>query len=67
MILEFSDGCCRPIRMHKVWRAIGISYKIVEQLPSLFKDMDMIWARVVPVKNSILAIMLALKDAEVNS
>ena len=32
---HFSHGCCRPIRIHKVWRALGKSPHGVEQLSIL--------------------------------
>ena len=29
---NFSDGCCRPIRMHDLWRALGSRQLRVEQI-----------------------------------
>ena len=60
---HFSDGCCRPIRMHKLWRALGLSQLRVEQLSSLWKELAMRREIVVPGKHGILALMLALKEA----
>ena len=60
-VKHFSDGCCGPISMHKVWRALGLKQLIVEQLSSLRQEVAMIRVRVVPVKNFMAALMLALK------
>ena len=36
------DGCCIPISMSKVWRALGRRQHIVEQMSSLRHEADMI-------------------------
>ena len=61
---NFSDGCCRPIRMHKVWRALGIRQYIVEQLSIMKHEVAMLRERVVPRKQGTAALMLELKEAE---
>ena len=49
-VKHFSGGYCRPIKMHKVWRALGISNHIVKHLSILRHEVSMIWSIVVPEK-----------------
>ena len=63
----FSDGCYIPIRMHKVWRALGLSQTIVAQLSILRHEAAMRQAIVVPVKHGMGYLMLALKSAEIKA
>ena len=58
---HFSNGCCGPIRMHEVWRDLGISQHIVEQLSSMRHEVAMRRAIVVPGKHGMSDLMLALK------
>ena len=60
-----SYGCCRPISMHKVWRALGLKQQRVEHLSSLQQGVAMRWARVVPIKHGMAALTMALKEVEV--
>ena len=39
----------------------------MEQLSSLWQEVDMIQARVVPVKHDISSLMIALKEAEIKA
>ena len=63
----FSDGCCRPIRMHKVWRALGLIQNRVKQLSIMGHKEAMRRARLVPVKHVMADIVLALKELEINA
>ena len=45
---HFSDGRCRPISMHKVWRYLLLRHNIVEHVSILRRGVAMIWAIVVP-------------------
>ena len=63
----FSDGFCRPTRIQKVWRALGLRQKILEQISIMRHEVAMIRARVVPGKYGMVALMLALKEAEINA
>ena len=60
---NFSDGCCRPTRMHEVWRALGLSQIIVEQLSILRQEEAMRWSIVVPGKHGMSALMIPLNEA----
>ena len=57
----FSYGCCRPIRMHEIWSAIGLCQHRVEQLPILRQEVGMRRVRVLPGKHVMLALMISLK------
>ena len=61
---NFSYGCCRPIRTHKVWRAFRLRHIILEQISILRQYVAMRRAIVVPGKHVISALILALKEAE---
>ena len=58
-----SDGCCIPIMMHKVWRALGLRHNIVGPLPSMWNEVYIIRAIVVPGKHGMPVLILALKEA----
>ena len=58
---QFSGGCCRPISMHEVWRSLGLSHNILEQLSTLRHEAAMRRARVLPGKNYMAALIQALK------
>ena len=58
-----SDGCCIPIRMHKVWTALGLRHNIVGPLSSLWNEVYIIRAIVVPGKHGMSVLILALKGA----
>ena len=62
---NFSDGCCRPIRMQEVCRALGLKHNGLVHLPSLKKEVDMIPARVMPIKCVISSLMISLKEVEI--
>ena len=64
---KFSDGCCKLIRMQKLWRALGIRQQILEQLSILRHGVAMRRARVVPGKNSMADLMMALREAEIKT
>ena len=63
----FSDGCCRPIRIYKVWRYLGKRQHRAEQLPIMRHEENMIRERVVLGKHDTAALMLTLKEAEINA
>ena len=62
---HFSDGRCRPIRMKKVCRSLGLRQNRVEQFSILRNDVDMRPAKVVSGKHGMAALMLSLKEAEI--
>ena len=62
-----SDGCCIPIGMHKVWKALGLRQHRVEQLSSLRHEVSLRRARVVPGKNVMAALIIALKEEEIKA
>ena len=64
---NFSDGCCRPIRMHELWRDLGLIHIRVEHIYNLRQEVSMRRARVVPVKHGMSALMLALTEAEIKA
>ena len=49
------DGCCIPIRMHKVCRALGLMQHIVEQISSMQHEVAMRQSRVVSGKHGMSA------------
>ena len=51
--------------MHKVCRNLGLRQNIVEQISSLWQEVAMIRARVVPGKHGMPALILALKELEI--
>ena len=53
--------------MHKLCRALGLRQLRVEHISSLWKEVVVRRARVVPGKPSMSALMLALKEAEIKS
>ena len=55
------DRCCRPIRMHEVWRDLGIRQHIVEQLSSLWQEVDVRQESMVYGKYGMSALMISLK------
>ena len=61
------DGFCRPIRMHKVWRALGLIQNRLKQLSIMGHKLAMRRARLVPVKHVMADIVLALKELEINA
>ena len=58
-----SDGCCRPIRMHKVWRVLVLSQNRVEYLSMMRHKVAMRRERGVPGKHGMESLFLALKEA----
>ena len=53
--------------MHKVWRDLGKIKQRVEHISSLQQEVSMRWERVVTGKHGMVALMLALKEAEINA
>ena len=53
--------------MHEVWKDLRMMYHRVEHLSSLRQEVAMIRVRVVPEKNGLASIMLALKEAEIKA
>ena len=64
---HYSYGCCRPIRMHKVWKTLVLRKNIVEHMSILRHEVAMRQSRVVPGKHGMVALMLVLKEAEVKA
>ena len=62
-VKHFPGGCCRPIRMHELSKALGLSQLRGEQLSILWQDVSMRRARLVPGKHGMSALMIALKEA----
>ena len=60
---KFSDGFCIPISIHEVCRSIGLFQNREKHLTSLCKEVEMIYAKVVPRKYGMVDIMVDLKDA----
>ena len=67
VVNHVSDGFCRPIRMHKVWRTLVLRQQRAEQLSIMRHEVAMRRARVVPGKPGMSALMLALKEAEIKA
>ena len=63
----FSDGCCRPIRMQKLWRALVLRQHRVKQLSIMRHKVDMRRSRVVPGKHGMVFLMIALKEAKIKA
>ena len=53
--------------MHKVYRALGIRHHRLEQISSLQHEVAMRRERLVPGKHDMSALVIALKEAEINS
>ena len=53
--------------MHKVWRYLGLRNHRLGKLQILRHEAAMIRAIVVPVKHGMEALMIALKEAEINA
>ena len=64
---DFSDRCCRPIRMHKVWGDLGLRKNRVEQLLNLRHEEYMRRARVLTEKNGLASLMISLNESEIKS
>ena len=64
---RFSDGCCRQIRMHKVWKDIGLRHHRVEQMSIMIHEEDLIQEIAVPGKHGMEDLMQVLKESEKNS
>ena len=60
---RFLDGSYRPIRMHKVCTALGLSQNRVEHISSLWQELSMRQVILVPGQHDIAYLMLALKEA----
>ena len=64
---NISDGCCRPIRIHKVWRYLALRQHKLKQLSIMRHEAAMIRESVVPGKHAMATLMLALKEAEIKT
>ena len=50
---DFLVRCCRPIRMHAVWKTLVLSQNRVEQLSSMQHELAMIQSILVPGKHGM--------------
>ena len=53
--------------MHDVWRDLGLMQHRVENMSSMWQEIAMIRARLVPGKHGMVALMIALKEAEIKT
>ena len=53
--------------MHEVWRDLGLRHQIAEQLSIIRNKAAMRRSRVVPGRHGMIALMLELKEAEINA
>ena len=62
-----SDGCCRPISVHKVCKSLGLMQIRLELLSILWQEVSRRQARAVPGKHVMSALMLVKKEAEIKT
>ena len=63
----FQVEFCRPIKMHKIWRAIELRHNRLEQMSILRREVDMRKAREVFGKHGVSALMVAVNEVEIKT
>ncbi len=64
---QVSRRCCRSIRDHEVWRAIGLAQRRTEVMLQANVDHTRTRARTTPGKHGLAALLTAMRQAEIRA